>query len=303
MVEKISTTIDGHQLEISNSAKVFFPQDGITKGELIQYYLKIAPAMLLHLEDRPLSFQRFPDGIGGEGFFQKATPDYYPDWIKRAPLPGEKETTRYAIADSKAALVYFAQQAVITHHVWLSRRDKPHNPDLIIFDLDPQNEDFETVREAAFGLRELLTELKLNSYVKTTGSRGLHVAVPLDRVADFERAKAFARAVATHFESRQPEVLTTEIRIAKRGERIFIDTARNNYAQTAVAPYSVRARKSATVAVPITWKELENRGLKSDSFNINNVFDLLSDRPDSWQTIYRNGQSLDQAEKILESMH
>ncbi len=299
MADRISTTLDGHQFEISNTDKVLFPDDGITKGQLIQYYLKIAPVMLPYLQDRPLSFQRFPDGIGGEGFYQKSTPEYYPPWIKRAPLPGEKDTTLYAIADSKAALVYFTQQAVITHHTWLSRTDKPHNPDLIVFDLDPQTNDFNSVRETAFGLRDLLSELGLTSYVKTTGSRGLHIVVPIDRKAEFNQVKTFAHETAVLLENRHPETLTTEVRIAKRGTRIFIDTARNNYAQTAVAPYSVRARRGATVAVPITWEELEDKNLNSASYNIDTLFGLLSIRPDPWRNIYKHAQSLDKAEKLL----
>lgn len=299
MADRIPTALDGHQFEISNADKVFFPDDGITKGQLIQYYLKIAPVMLPHLQDRPLSFQRFPDGIGGEGFYQKSTPEYYPPWIKRAPLPGEKETTLYATADSRAALVYFTQQAVITHHTWLSRTDKPDNPDLIIFDLDPQAHDFSSIRQAAFGLRDMLSELGLTSYVKTTGSRGLHIAVPIDRKANFDRVKTFAHEVAVLLEKRHPEALTTEIRITKRGTRIFIDTARNNYAQTAVAPYSVRARKGATVAVPITWEELEDESLNSASYDIKTIFELLSRRPDPWLGIYQHAQSLDKAEELL----
>ena len=177
MADKISTTFDGYQLDLTNLDKVLFPKDGITKGELIQYYLKIAPIMLPHVIGRPLSFQRFPDGIGEEGFYQKQAPKNYPDWIKRVPL-GVNEIVEYASADTSAALVYFAQQAVIVIHTSLARAAKSHHPDLMVFDLDPQTDSFEPVRKTAFGMRELLKDLGLDCYVKTTGGRGLHVTGP-----------------------------------------------------------------------------------------------------------------------------
>jgi bifunctional non-homologous end joining protein LigD len=301
MAETLNTTLDGHQIGLSNLEKVLFPKDGITKGDLIRYYLKIAPVMLPHLKDRPLSFQRFPDGIGAEGFYQKQVPKSYPVWIKRVPL-GVNEIVEYALADTSAALVYFAQQAVIVFHTSPARADKPHNPDILIIDLDPQTDLFEPVRQTAFGLKELFGGLGLECFVKTTGSRGLHVAVPLDRAADFDQAHEFAQRVAQLYERRHPDEVTTEISKAKRGSRVFIDTNRNHYSQTAVAPYSVRARAGAPVAAPITWEELADKGVRSDSYSIENVFELLERRPDPWRDIYRRGQSLDKAEERLEKL-
>ncbi len=299
--KKINTKLDGHEIGLTNLEKVLFPKSGITKGELIKYYLKIAPTMLPHIEGRPLSFQRYPDGIGAEGFYQKQAPQNYPEWITRIPL-GVNEIVEYASADSAADLVYFAQQAVIVIHTSLARSDKLHNPDLMIFDLDPQTDSFEPVRQTAFAIRELLKDIGLESFVKTTGGRGLHLAVPLDRTADFEQAHEFASQVAEAYRQRHPDEVTTEMSKAKRGERIFIDTNRVHYAQTAVAPYSVKNREGAPVAAPVTWEELSDKKVKSDSYNIKNVFDLLKRRPDPWRGIYKKGQSLKKAEALLQKM-
>jgi bifunctional non-homologous end joining protein LigD len=296
MANKIKTTVDGHRIELTNLEKELFP--GISKGELIRYYLKIAPVMLPHIKDRPLSFQRFPDGINAEGFYQKQAPASYPDWIKRIPL-GVKDIVDYASANSAADLVYFAQQAVIVIHTSLARADKPHNPDLLVFDLDPPGDDFEPVKKTAFQMRALLGELGLKCFIKLTGSRGVHLAVPLDRSADFGLVNSFADGVAAFYQRKHPDETTVEISKAKRGNRIFIDTNRNHFAQTAVAPYSVRAREGASVAVPITWEELSSPNLKPAQFNMVSVFDLLANRPDPWADIYKEGLPLTMAEGLL----
>jgi bifunctional non-homologous end joining protein LigD len=300
MAQKIRTKLDGHEIELTNLEKVLFP-DGTTKSELIRYYLKIAPVMLPHLRGRPLSFQRFPDGIETEGFYQKQVPKSYPRWIERIPL-GQKEIVDYASADSSADLVYFAQQAVVVIHTSLARADKAHHPDLMVFDLDPQTSSFEPVREVAFGFRKLLNDLGLDSFVKVTGGRGLHVTVPLDRSADFDTVHDFALKVATRYQSSHPEDTTIEMSKAKRGSRVFIDVNRNHFSQTAVAPYSVRARKTASVAAPITWDELKNPGLKPDAYTIENIFDLLEHRSDPWKGIYQKGQSLKGAAERLANL-
>ncbi|XUW99948.1 MAG: non-homologous end-joining DNA ligase [Dehalogenimonas sp.] len=300
MPQKIKTSLDGHEIELTNLEKVFFP-DGTTKSDLIRYYLKIAPVMLPHLEGRPLSFQRFPDGVEAEGFFQKQAPSSYPSWITRISQ-GQREIVDYASADSAADLVYFAQQAVIVLHTALARGDKADYPDLMIFDLDPQTDSFEPVRQTALGLKELLHSLGLVSYLKVTGGRGLHVAVPLDRSGNFEIVHDFALGVAKFYQSRHPEDTTTEMSKAKRGSRVFIDVNRNHFSQTAVAPYSVRARKTPSVAAPITWEELEKPDLKPDGYTIGNVFELLKRRPDPWKGIYKKGQSVKEATEKLKKL-
>jgi bifunctional non-homologous end joining protein LigD len=257
--------------------KVLFPVDGITKGEMIEYYRRIAPRMLPYLKGRALTLSRYPDGIRGETWFQKNSPDYFPDWIKTVKIAKEDGTSNYVVCEKTADLVYLANQAAITLHAWLGRYDKPNNPDLLIFDLDPSGDDFEPVREVAFTLRELLSNLGLTPYVKTTGSRGLHVCSPLDRSAEFDVTHVFARDIAALVARNKPDVLTVEPRKEKRRGRVFIDALRNSYAQTAVVPYSLRARDGAPVAMPISWQKLSDPKVSPQSYNIHNVFKQTRD--------------------------
>lgn len=180
MTAKTTKTLklDGHTIEVSHPDKVLFPEDGITKGQMVDYYRRIASVMLPYMKERPVVMHRFPDGIHGEAFYHKETPAYFPEWIKRVPLAKQDGVKNYVVCDSAATLVYLADQACITPHLWLSRYDRPDNPDLLIFDLDPSGGDFEPVRGAAFALRKLLSELGLAVFVKTTGSKGLHVTCP-----------------------------------------------------------------------------------------------------------------------------
>jgi bifunctional non-homologous end joining protein LigD len=279
-------------VEITRPEKVLFPNDGITKRELVEYYQHIAPAMLPHLRGRPVAMERYPDGIESQGFFQKEAPPYYPKWIKTVSLKKKNGVVRHVVCDDAATLAYLANQAVITPHTWLSRVDKPNNPDQMIFDLDPSDGDFKAVCAAAKRLRALLEAQGLTAYVKTTGSRGLHVLVPLNRRAHFDEVRAFAREVARDLAGSDPERLTTDVRRSKRRGRIFVDTARNSYAQTAVPPYAVRARDGAPVAAPLNWNELENPRLKSDRFNVRNILDRLQRRGDPWKDLEEHAQSL-----------
>ena len=279
-------------VEITHPEKILFPNDGITKREFVEYYERIAAAMLPHLRDRPIAMERYPDGIHGQKFFQKNASAYYPAWIKTVSLPKQNGTVRHVVCDDAATLIYLANQAVITPHTWLSRIDKPGHPDQMIFDLDPSDENFKQVCAAAKTLRQRLAEQGLTSFVKTTGSRGLHVLVPLDRRSDFDDVRAFARQVATDLAEGDSEHLTTEFRKDKRKGRIFVDTARNAYAQTAAPAYAVRPRDGAPVAAPLEWNELDNGRLKPDLYNIRNVFDRLDKFGDPWKDLKRSAQSL-----------
>jgi bifunctional non-homologous end joining protein LigD len=279
-------------VEITHPEKVLFPNDGITKREFVEYYERIAAAMLPHLRDRPIAMERYPDGIHGQKFFQKNASAYYPAWIKTVSLPKQNGTVRHVVCDDAATLIYLANQAVITPHTWLSRIDKPGHPDQMIFDLDPSDGNFKQVCAAAKTLRQRLAEQGLTSFVKTTGSRGLHVLVPLDRRSDFDDVRAFARRVAKDLADGDSEHLTTEFRKDKRKGRIFVDTARNAYAQTAAPAYAVRPRDGAPVAAPLEWNELDNGRLKPDLYNIRNVFDRLDKFGDPWKDLKRSAQSL-----------
>lgn len=275
---------------ISNPEKVLFPDSGYTKKDLVEYYEKIAEFMLPHVEERPISMRRFPDGIKGEIFFQKDAPDYFPEWIKKARIKKSDGFTSYAVCNDKKTLAYLANQAV-EPHIWLSRIDNLENPDKMIFDLDPQNTHLEDVCGGANLLKEILEGVGLQSFVMSTGSRGLHVVVPLDRKLDFKKVSSFARVIARHLEDYDPSRFTAEQRKGKRKGNVFVDTYRNASTQTSVAPYSARAIEGAPVAVPLEWSEIR-RGFNPQKYNIKNVFSRLDKKGEIWHDIYKKRQSL-----------
>jgi bifunctional non-homologous end joining protein LigD len=303
-VSERTITVDGREIELSNLEKVFFPRDGITKGQLIDYYRRIAETMLPYVKDRPITMHRFPDGIDEEGFYQKEAPDYFPGWVRRVSIEveGEGATQPQVVCDDAATLVYLAEEACITPHVWLSRVDQIRYPDRLIFDLDPPDGDFEPVRSAAKSLRALLDELGLTSVVMTTGSRGLHVVVPLDRHSDFDEVRAFAKRVGAVMQEREPERLTVEMSKKKRGDRLFLDYLRNSYAQHAVAPYAVRPRPGAPVATPLDWEELSDGDLNSQTYNIGNIFRRLGQKQDPWGGMTDESSSLKEPSRLLEKL-
>lgn len=295
-------TVDGRSIEIGNPDKVLFPKSGLTKTDLVDYYRRIAPTALPHLAGRPLSMQRFPDGIGTSGFFQKNIPDYFPDWIARSELSAEDGTVTYVVAEDAATLVYLANQACITPHVGLSRVDRADIPDRLIFDLDPSDDDFAKVQRTARRLKALLDAIELPSFVMLTGSRGLHVVVPLDRSTGFDDVRAFARRIAEHLAAQHESEITTKQRKAARGNRVFVDYLRNAYGQTTVAPYGVRAREGAPVAAPIDWPEAGAGDLRPDRYTISNLFRRLAQKPDPWRDIDKHRASLNTAQKRLAAM-
>ena len=260
-------------IELSNAEKVLFPDDGIAKRDLAGYYGGVAGLMLPLLRDRPVSMTRFPDGIAAHGIVQKNVPAYFPDWITRARVRKEGGSLQQVVIDKPATLVYLAGQACIELHGFLSRLDRICEPDQLIFDLDPPDEHrFDDVRVCALRLGELLSdELGLPTFVKTTGGNGLHVHVPLSQSGDFDSVRQFARQVTELFAARNPDLVTTEQRKAKRGPRIYVDVMRNGYAQLAIAPYSVRARPGAPVATPLSWDEVEDKSLSPEQFTLHTL--------------------------------
>lgn len=262
-----------------------FPAAGISKAEVVDYYRRIAPVMLPHLRDRPLSLQRFPDGIEEEGFFQKNTPDYFPGWFRSVRLSKEDGSVRYPMVGDAAGLVYLANQGTITLHAALAKSGAPHHPDRLVFDLDPSGDSFAPVQEAARILRKALDGLELPSFVQATGSRGLHVVIPLQGKQNFDQARAFALSLARELAQQHPDLLTVEQRKKKRGDRVFLDCMRNAYGQTAVAPYSLRARPGAPCATPLDWREALSSSMKPDRYGLKNIFRRLARKEDPWKGI------------------
>jgi bifunctional non-homologous end joining protein LigD len=296
-----AVTVSGISVELSNAGKVFFPDSGITKGDLVGYYRDVAARMLPYLRDRPLVMERYPDGITGERIVQKNVPRYFPEWITRTRVKKQDGTLLQVICDKPATLVYLANQACVEMHAFLSRTGALDRPDQLVFDLDPpDDEHFDLVRHLALRLRELLEdELGLTAFVKTTGGKGLHVHVPLSARDDFDAVRRFARQASEVVAAREPDSLTVEQRKDSRGDRVYSDVMRNAYAQTAVAPYSVRARPGAPVATPLRWEELEHSGLTPHQFTLRTVGERLAGRLDPWAGLARHRYGLARAAQRL----
>jgi bifunctional non-homologous end joining protein LigD len=280
-------------IEITHADRVLFGS-GVTKLELARYYTAAAPRMLPHVRDRPLTVQSYPAGVQRPGYMWKSIPEHFPDWIHRVEVPKAGGTVVHPLADNADTLVYLANQNGVVLHTWTSRADRIDRPDQLIIDLDPSNRRFAEVRAAARAAGALLRDRGLHPFVKTTGSRGLHVVCPLRRTADHQTVLAFARQVADELAAANPRRLTTEQRKNARGERVYLDVARNAYAQTAVAPYSVRAAPQAPIAVPLHWHELDDRRLTPDRWTVRTVGDRLTGE-DPWEAMRRSARGLPRA--------
>jgi bifunctional non-homologous end joining protein LigD len=269
--------------EISSVDRILFPEDGITKGALIEYYARAAELMLPHLKGRPVALKRYPSGLAGAGFFQKNASPHYPDWIHRQQIPKrEGGSLDHVIVDEPATIVYLANQGTIELHPWLSEAADLEHPVELIFDLDPpEGADVAVVRAAARHLRVLLGELEVPSRLKTSGSAGFHIHVPLDGSAAWEVAGGLAQRIAATLAARYPDDLTTRRRRKDRGDRVLLDWFRAGYGQTSVAAYSVRARPGAPVATPIEWDELGK--VAPRTYGVRNLFRRLGQRDDPWQ--------------------
>jgi bifunctional non-homologous end joining protein LigD len=301
-MEKTHLKIGLHAIEITHPEKLLFPDEGITKGEFVDYHRRVAEVMVPHLKGRPIIMYRFHGSIETKGFYQQQIPSYAPGWISRVTVKKEGGTVTHMVCDEAATQAYMAEQDCITPHVWLSRADHIENPDQMIFDLDPPGDDFEPVRQGARFLKSILDDLGLDSYLKTTGSHGLHVVVPLAPTEPFNTVRALAQEIAGVVTGKEPDKYTTEQRKEKRKSRLFIDTLRNAYAHTAVAPYAVRARNKAPIAAPLFWEELTEKKLTSERYNIRNIFKRLDKIGDPWKEIDRHPQSLDPARQKLREM-
>ncbi len=293
MAEEATLEVGNRRVAISHPSKLLFADPPVTKLDLAQYYDRVAPVMLPHLRDRPLALQAFPAGIERHGFFLKSIPKHFPDWIATATVPKRGGSLTQVLANEAATLVYLAGQNVITPHIWLSRADLPRQPDRLTVDLDPApGVAFGEVRSAALAAGERLRGAGLVPFAMLTGSRGIHVVCPLRRGASFGEVHGFARAVAEEMVAADPEHLTLEWHRAERGARIYLDVNRINYAQHAVAPYAVRPRPGAPVAMPIEWEELSSPRLAPDQWGLASAVDRVGSQGDAWQGIGRRARKL-----------
>jgi bifunctional non-homologous end joining protein LigD len=297
--------VDGRTVELSNTGKVLFRDGGITKGDLVGYYRDVAAAMVPLIAGRPLTLQRFPDGVDRGGFFQQDASDHFPDWVRRVPVPrrGKGGTVEHVVCDHPATLVYLANQATVTFHAWTSRAGDLDRPDLVVFDLDPPataGSDHRAVRAATRAVGAALDEIGLVPFVQTSGSKGFHVVASIEPGLDQDTVLGFTRDLAAVVAGRDPKRLTVEVRKAKRGGRVFVDVGRNGYAQTAVAPYSVRARPGATVATPIDWGELGR--VEPRSYTVANVRRRLARKADPWASLADRAGPLPAARERLDRL-
>jgi bifunctional non-homologous end joining protein LigD len=271
---------------ITHPEKVLFPDDGITKGDLAAYYEAIAPFMLPHIARRPVTMERYPAGIDKKGFWQKDVSKGFPDWLERVDAPKKDGTVHYPLVTDLQSLLWVTNQNTITQHVWTSRAPNLYYPDVCVFDLDPANENEpDILRAVATALRDLLDELGLVTWIKTSGSKGFHILAPLDgrsRIGDVAR---FAHAVGALLVLRDPQHLTQEFSKADRGGRILVDTGRNGYSATFAAAYTVRAKRGAPVSAPCTWDEVERAAVAPQTFTLRTMQARVNAVGDLWSAM------------------
>lgn len=288
------TIVTGRRrIAISHPEKALFTDPEVTKLELARYYEQVGAAMLPHVRERPLALEVYPQGIVDRGFFVKKVPPHFPDWIETVQVPKRDGTNEQVVVSNVATLVFLAGQNVITPHIWLSRADQLRQPDRLIIDLDPADGvDFSDVRAAAREAGARLRDAGLSPHAMVTGSRGVHVVCPLRRGPGYEEAHRFARRLAEGMVDDDPERLTLEWQRVDRGRRIYLDVNRIAYAQHGVAPYGVRGRPGAPVAMPIHWEELEDSGLRPDGWTIRTAAARLESEGDAWKGIARRSRAL-----------
>lgn len=290
---------------ITHPEKVLFPDSGVSKGELCAYYEAVAAVMLPHIAGRPLTMERYPAGIGRKGFIQKDVAKGFPDWLERVEVERRNGKTEgpvhYPLASDARALTWLANQNAITLHVWCSRLPELDFPDLCLFDLDPPETGSVPLQEPVLAVRDLLRELGLASFVKTSGSKGFHIAVGLTAQVSFEDSWRFAQGVGRLLVKRQPDVFTQEFIKADRAGRIFVDTGRNLRGATFAAPYTVRAKPGAPVSAPCTWQEIESGKVEPQSFHLRGMAARLAEVGDLWGALPSEKASLSAPLRAVEA--
>ncbi|MDI3548224.1 MAG: bifunctional non-ous end joining protein LigD [Halanaerobiales bacterium] len=282
------------EVKISNLDKVFWPKHGFTKGDMINYYIEVYPLIKNYLKDRPLSLKIYPDGINGKSFYQKNAPDYAPDWLTIIPIYSShrKEAINWVMVNKLQDLIWVANSASIELHGWFSTTRDLERPNFAVFDLDPGiNTGFEDTIEIALLIKKILDELKLISFIKTSGKSGLHIYIPLRPVYKYEKVKGFLKAIAEMVIKLKPELATIEWRKRERQGKIYIDYRQNSRSKTIPAPYSLRPTENATISTPLEWEEL-SAGIKPEDFTLANIKDRLDEKGDLWSDLLKIHQKL-----------
>jgi bifunctional non-homologous end joining protein LigD len=279
-------------ITITHPEKILFPDDGITKGELAGYYEMIAPFMLPHIVHRPITMERYPAGIGKKGFIQKDVSKGFPEWLERVEIPKKDGIVHHPLVTDVRSLLWLVNQNSITPHVWTSRAPNVYCPDICVFDLDPSINDAAMLRDAALAVRGVLEEVGLPSWVKTSGSKGFHIVVPLDGKTNMGEVAGFAHAVGALLVRRNPKTFTQEFHKVDRGSRILVDTGRNGWSATHAAVYAVRAKAGAPVSAPCTWEELESERVHPQTFHLKSMAGRVEKVGDLWADMRLRKRSL-----------
>jgi bifunctional non-homologous end joining protein LigD len=292
-------------VKLSSPDRVLYPDDGITKGDVFGYYEQVGPAIVPHLRDRPFTMKRYPHGITGEAFFQKQAPRGMPDWIatrqfRTWPREGESRLVDFPLINSPEAVLWMVQMNCIDMNAWYSRIDKPDRPDFVLFDLDPPDDGFELAIEVAHLIRELLDELELPGYVKTSGADGIHVVAPITRRSTFEQTYDFAEKASRLLEQRHPGKVTTEW-LKKKREGVLVDHRQNGHGKTIASVYSVRPKPGAPVSTPLRWGEL-TPGIRPRDFGMEQALGRIAEHGDLFVPVLEDPRPLAPAAKKLERL-
>jgi bifunctional non-homologous end joining protein LigD len=300
----IEVEVEGRQLKLSNLDKVFYPETGFTKGQVIDYYTRVAPALLPHLVDRPLTMKRYPNGVEGKFFYEKECPSHRPDWVKTKRISArgstkDRTSVNFCVIDGLAALVWVANLADLEIHTSLSRADDMAHPTHMAFDLDPgPGTTIVECGRIGLWLRELFDRFELQGFPKTSGSKGLQVYVPLNSGATYKQTKSFALAVAEHMENEHPELVVSSMKKELRRNKVLIDWSQNDQHKTTVCVYSLRAKPTPTASTPVTWAEVEKCVKKKDpellSFESSEVLKRIHKHGDLFEPVLKLEQELPQ---------
>ncbi|MBO9692273.1 DNA ligase D [Chryseobacterium sp.] len=298
-------TLDKHTVKLTNQDKIYFPKDGITKGDVINYYQSVATYILPYLKNRPLSLNRFPNGIEEQGFYQKDAGDTIPDWIKTTQVYSESNDKYidYIYCNDKATLAYLNNLGCIDMNPWNSSLPDLEHPDYLVLDLDPSKKNtFDDVIETALQVNEVLQAIKIKGYCKTSGSTGIHIYIPMGGKYDFDQVKDFAHILMKQVNERLPEITTLERSLQKRDtQKIYLDYLQNRTGQTLASAYSLRPKQGASVSMPLDWNELKP-GLKPTDFNINNALDRIKEKGDLFKPVLGKGIDMMKALELLQNM-
>ena len=299
MPDKAELIVEGKKLSVSNLDKVLYPKVGFTKGQVVDYYIRIAPVLLPHLQDRPLTMKRYPNGVEGEFFYEKNCPSHRPTWVKTAKVwsEGNKRMMNYCLANDLPTLVWAANLADLELHTSLARKRNVAQPTMMVFDLDPgAPANIVQCCQVGLWLRELLSKMKLKSFAKTSGSKGVQVYVPLNTPVTFDQTKDVSRALAQLLEREHADLVTSNMSRALRKGKVFVDWSQNDEHKTTICVYSLRAKEEPTVSTPVTWDEVANCLKKKKA-------DLLKFRSDkTLARVEKMGDLFEPVEKLKQKL-